>query len=114
LNAVVNKAQRSQSDHDLIQKLESLKDTCPHEKDSAKDWQLWLSSLRELMLQKFNICQEVEFSAEDYENIEMYVYGNNLLMRCINESINATQSLKERLVENLLKPHHRAQCKWCE
>lgn len=114
LNAVVKKAYRSQCESDLIKHLETLKDGCPNEEDTIQEWKDWLSSLRQLMLDRFNICQEVNFSSEDYEILETYVYGNNLLMRCINETVNATQVLKEEFVESLLTPNHSGECEWCE
>ena len=78
----------------ILKTLEELQETQPSEEDSEIEWIKWRNSLRKLMTEEFNIGYNIVFSDDDYLLLEQYIYGNNLLLRCIRESISSTVILR--------------------
>lgn len=103
LKSVVEKA-KSIKDFELVNRLESLRDSKPSQDDDTEIWIAWAESLRQLMLKEFNIGHQVRFTGKDYLTLEEYVYGNNLLLRCIRESLTSTASLRAEIVDSMLIP----------
>jgi KaiC/GvpD/RAD55 family RecA-like ATPase len=100
---VIKKAKKM-NNKDLIHDLTTIQDSQPSVGASESDWHEWIDSIRNLMLNRFDIGHQVQFTDEQFEVLEEYVYVNRLIVQCLNESITTSASLKQRIVDNILLP----------
>jgi len=91
----------------LLKDLEGLQKTLPSDKDSLEAWEKWVNDLQQLMLDKFKIGYQIEFTEDQYKSLEDYVYINHLLVKCIRESVTSSKIQREELIDNLLVPAER-------
>jgi len=91
----------------LLKSLEGLQKTLPSDKDSLEAWEKWVNELQQLMLDKFKIGYQIEFTENQYKSLEDYVYVNHLLVKCIRESVTSSKVQREELIDNLLLPAER-------
>jgi GTPase SAR1 family protein len=83
--------------------LESLQREMPLEVRSPL-WQNWGDQVLDLMRDRFDIGKQVEFTKDDQKALEDYIYGNNLLLKCILGENVSSPELRENIFDNMLLP----------
>ncbi|MEI6328035.1 MAG: hypothetical protein WCP16_02295 [Pseudanabaena sp. ELA645] len=91
----------------LVEDLQSLYDIIPSDTDSILIWQDWANNLRDLMLKRFDIGHRVILEDEDKTALEDYIYGNNLLLKCMLGENVSTPSLRDAIFDHLLLPESK-------
>jgi len=103
----IAKAQYIEDMPNLVEDLQNLYSEIPSDNNSVVIWQDWANNLLDLMLKRFDIGHRVILEDEDKEALENYIYGNNLLLKCMLGENVSTPSLREAIFDHLLLPESR-------
>ncbi len=96
----------------LQRSLQLLKEQLPIfdlDRESLKEWwkangQIWTEKLKSLMLRDRNIGHQWQFSEQQKELLKQYYAAKHLLVDCLNNRIEVTATVREKIEETLLLP----------
>jgi hypothetical protein len=100
----IAKAKQVEDMPNLIDDLQRLQNEIPSESDSSTIWQSWTNKLQTLMRDRFDLGHQSVLTTEDEKALEEYIYGNNLLLKCILGENVSTPRLREAIFDQLLLP----------
>jgi hypothetical protein len=103
----ITKAKYIEDMPNLVEDLQNLHNKIPLDTDSILIWQDWANNLLDLMLKRFDIGHQVVLNDEDKIVLEDYIYGNNLLLKCMLGENVSTPILREAIFDHLLLPESR-------
>ena len=103
----IAKAKHIEDMPNLVADLQNLYEEIPSDNNSVGIWQDWANNLLDLMLKRFDIGHRVTLEDEDKNALEDYIYGNNLLLKCMLGENVSTPSLREAIFDHLLLPESK-------
>jgi hypothetical protein len=107
MQIAIAKAQYIEDMPNLVEDLQNLYIEIPSDNNSVEIWQDWANNLLDLMLKRFDIGHRVILEDEDKEALENYIYGNNLLLKCMLGENVSTPSLRDAIFDHLLLPESK-------
>ncbi len=103
IEQAIAESQEYQRDEELTKSLIALKNTLD-DNNSLEDWKKWCESLKQVMSQKLNVGHSVEFTQNELDALDSYLYGNSLLLKCIMGYNISSPDLRDQIVDSLLLP----------
>ncbi len=103
IEQAIAESQEYQRDEELTKSLIALKNTLD-DNNSLEDWKKWCERLKQVMLQKLNVGYSVEFTEDELDALDTYLYGNSLLLKCIMGYNISSPALRDQIVDSLLLP----------
>ena len=103
LDLAIAQAAKIDDTTNLKRDLENLRREMPSDICSPL-WQSWGDKVLGLMRDRFDIGKQVEFTKDDQKALEDYIYGNNLLLKCILGENVSSPELRENIFDNMLLP----------
>lgn len=92
---------------ELAERLIYLKDNLPGLETQAAEQQEWLNELTIIMRDYLDIGRIFDFTKEDTEALNSYLYACNLLVDCIGGDSLVSPKLRNQIIDNLLLPQER-------
>jgi len=96
--------QSAEVSKELITKLNALKNKLLSSADEDSKREAWLKELVEIMRDTLDIGRLFDFTKEDIEAMNNYLYACNLLVDCIGGDSMASPRLRNQIIDNLLLP----------
>ncbi len=92
---------------ELAERLTYLKNNLPGAETQPAEQQEWLNELTVIMRDYLDIGRLFDFTKEDTEALNSYLYACNLLVDCIGGDSLVSPKLRNQIIDNLLLPQER-------
>ena len=92
---------------ELAERLIYLKDNLPGLETQAAEKEEWLNELTIIMRDYLDIGRLFDFTKEDTEALNSYLYACNILVDCIGGDSLVSPRLRNQIIDNLLLPQER-------
>ncbi len=96
--------QSAEVSKELTTKLKALKNKLASGENKDSKREVWLKELVEIMRDTLDIGRLFDFTKEDIEAMNNYLYACNLLVDCIGGDSMASPRLRNQIIDNLLLP----------